>query len=279
MVVASRSALTRMDRSGRGPAPRRGRSRLRVGLLAAAMSVATLVAPSSAAQASTGAAAANAFRQVNLVSDLPDVAQLRDEAVKNPWGIALGPDTPLWVNNNFNPASACEACVPAAKDLLTKITLYSGANGHDPFKKEKLEVTASSPTGMVFNPTKSFVVELEGVRSPARFLFNEAVLDAQGAGPVGEVTGWSNATTPLPDSTATTPASHDGAFYTGLALIPGETEQAEESKESDDGPPSLVAVGGLADEAGTPVVDVFDDTFHKVDVPGAFVDPKDEGLS
>jgi len=237
---------------------------------------ATLVAASGTAQASSGGHDEDdAFRQVNLVSDLPGRAQLRDEEVKNPWGIALGPNTPLWVNNNFNPASAvCETCVPAPEDLLTKITLYSGANGHDPFKKEKLEVTASSPTGMVFNPTKSFVVEQEGVRSPARFLFNEAVLDAQGAGPVGEVTGWSNATTPLPDSTATTPASHDGAFYTGLALIPGETEQAEESKESDDGPPSLVAVGGLADEAGTPVVDVFDDAFHKVDVPGAFVDPK-----
>ena len=172
MAVASASALSTTGRSGRGLAPRRRRSRGRAGVLAVVVGAATLVAASGTAQASPGGHDEDdAFRQVNLVSDLPDLAQVRDEEVKNPWGIALGPDTPLWVNNNFNPASAvCEACVPAPEDLLTKITLYSGANGHDPFKKEQLEVTASSPTGMVFNPTDSFVVEQGGIPSPARFI-------------------------------------------------------------------------------------------------------------
>jgi uncharacterized protein (TIGR03118 family) len=271
MAVASPSALTKLDRSGRGLAPRRAGSRVRAVILAAAMGVATLVGPSAAAQASTGGDGPDAFRQVNLVSDLPGVAPLLDKEVKNPWGIALGPDTPLWVNNNFNPALAtlCPACVPKSEDLLTKITLYSGANGHDPFTKVPLEVTASAPTGMVFNPTASFVVQQRGVRSPARFLFNELVPNAAGTAPVAKVTGWSNAATPLPTTTANTAARHNGAFYFGLALIPGESGSS--------GGPRLVAVGALADNTG--VVDVFDGAFHKLNVPGAFVDPNARALA
>jgi len=238
---------------------------LRVGLLAAAMSVATLVAPSSAAQASTGAAAANAFRQVNLVSDLPGVAQLRDRDVKNPWGIALGPDTPLWVNNNFNPALAtlCPTCLPTPAQLRTEITLYSGANGRDPISKVNLEVAASAPTGIVFNPTTSFVVQQGGVRSPARFIFDELTVNAARTGIVAEVTGWSNAASPLPTTTASTAARHNNASYTGLAMIPG---------------PRLVAVGTLG-FGPTGVVDVFDSAFRKVNAPGAFVDPNAGALA
>src|SRR5690348_16771977 len=136
MAVASRSTLTRLDRSGCGPVPHRGRSRARTGVLAAAMGVATLVVPSTAAQASTGSDH-DAFRQVNLVSDIPGRAQLLDRQVKNPWGIAFGPTTPIWVNNNFNPALAnvCPTCVPKPAQLLTKITLYAGANGKQPITK------------------------------------------------------------------------------------------------------------------------------------------------
>jgi hypothetical protein len=83
----------------------------------------------TASASADGHGSDQAFRQVNLVSDLstlgPDV--LFDPAVKNPWGIAMGPTTPLWVDNQFNPASNCGTpdCVPAAADLLTKVTLYA----------------------------------------------------------------------------------------------------------------------------------------------------------
>jgi uncharacterized protein (TIGR03118 family) len=240
------------------------------------MSVATFAATCGPAQASPGRDGPDdAFRQVNLVSDLPGVAPMLDKEVKNPWGIALGPDTPLWVNNNFNPAqeNLCDTCVPEPADLLTKITIYSGANGHDPFAKVPLEVTASSPTGMVFNPTMDFVVDQGGVRSPATFLFDEVVVNDAGA-PLAKVTGWSNAPSPLPTTTANTGARHNGAFYLGLALVPGGSEQSHGSGVGD---PRLIAVGGAED--GTGVVDVYDGSFRKVDVPGAFVDPKGEGLT
>jgi uncharacterized protein (TIGR03118 family) len=229
------------------------------------MSVATLAGTSAAAQASAAATAGqDAFRQVDLVSDLPGRAQLLDRDVKNPWGIALGATTPLWVNNNFNPALAtlCPTCVPKPADLQTEITIYAGANGHQPITKVPLEVKASAPTGIVFNPTTRFVVTQGGVRAPAAFIFDELVVNAARTGPLAEVTGWSNAASPLPTRTATTAARHNNASYSGLAMIPG---------------PRLVAVGTLANNAG--VVDVYDGAFHKVNMPGAFVDPHAQALA
>jgi len=226
------------------------------------MGVATLVVPSTAAQASTGADH-DAFRQVNLVSDIPGRAQLLDRQVKNPWGIAFGPTTPIWVNNNFNPALAnvCPTCVPTPAQLVTRITLYSGANGKQPITKVPLEVKASAPTGIVFNPTTSFVVQQRGVRAPARFIFDELTVNTALKAPVAKVTGWSNAANPLPTTTATTGAHHNNASYFGLAMIPG---------------PRLLAVGALANNAG--VVDVFNGAFRKLNMPGAFVDPNTRGL-
>ena len=43
----------------------------------------------------------NEFRQVNLISDLGNQgAQIVDPNLVNPWGLALGPATPLWVADN-----------------------------------------------------------------------------------------------------------------------------------------------------------------------------------
>jgi uncharacterized protein (TIGR03118 family) len=252
--------------------------RWRTGVIVVALALGMASSPAGAATAphSHVDGDGDAFRQVNLVSDLPGVAPMLDKEVKNPWGIALGPNTPLWVNNNFNPALAklCDTCVPAPVDLLTKITLYSGANGHDPFTKLKLQVTASSPTGIVFNPTTSFRVRQGGVTAPARFLMNELVVNAAGTGPVAEVTGWSNAATPVPKTTAHTRATHDDTFYFGLALVPGEPPgKAAKSREPG---PRLVAVGARSDNSA--VVDVFDGAFHKLRLPRAFIDPNAQNL-
>ena len=205
------------------------------------------------------------------MSDLTTVgAQIIDTQVKNPWGIALGPTTPLWVNNNFNPASDCGSpnCVPTPASLLTKITLYRGANGPgSQVHKVGLEVTASSPFGMVFNPTSSFLVTQGGVRAPARFLFNEVV--PQGQGPLAEITGWSNAATPLPTSTATTPAVKPGAAQLGLALVPADAEKQDAGEQSAGSGPHL-----LAADTATGAIDVYDGAFHAVRLRGSFTDPQ-----
>ena len=83
--------------------------------------------------ASTGT---SAFTQTNLVSDVHGLATLTDPLVSNPWGISLGPTTPLWVTNNNTDTA----------------TLYQGANGKQPISKVPLTVKLSpGPTGTVFN--------------------------------------------------------------------------------------------------------------------------------
>src|SRR6266498_5483840 len=47
-----------------------------------------------------GSQPGNAYRQTNLVSDVPGLAQLTDPDLVNPWGLAAGPTTPAWVANN-----------------------------------------------------------------------------------------------------------------------------------------------------------------------------------
>src|SRR3954465_7223319 len=104
----------------RGLGTRTGTRRRRM-VAAATVASSCLVLGLLASQAGSPAVATtrhhhNAFVQRNLVSDLSGVAELQDRDVKNPWGIAFGPDTPLWVSNNFNPAADCgETCIPPAK--------------------------------------------------------------------------------------------------------------------------------------------------------------------
>jgi hypothetical protein len=37
------------------------------------------------------------FRQINLISDIDGVARITDPNLVNPWGMAAGPTTPLWI--------------------------------------------------------------------------------------------------------------------------------------------------------------------------------------
>lgn len=191
------------------------------------------------------------FHQVNLVSDIPHLAQLTDPAVINPWGISFGPKTPLWVANN--------GVQPGKTKSL--ITLYSGANAQTAaVTRLGLAVEADSPTGTVFNNTDGFKVSQNGQLAASAFLFNENLFDATGF-PTGEISGWHN-TTPAPPTTTVVKVKTPGAFYTGLALL-------ETSHE-----PRLLA----ADAAGK--IDVFDANFQPVTLPaGAFVDKSVKSLT
>src|SRR5215212_8830370 len=84
-------------RQGRRTHPRRR------GRVAAAAIASSCLALGVLAQAGSSAVAHSrhhaAFRQLNLVSDIPGLAQKTEPALINPWGIAFGPTTPLWVNN------------------------------------------------------------------------------------------------------------------------------------------------------------------------------------
>jgi uncharacterized protein (TIGR03118 family) len=249
---------------GRGR-QRRGRGRI----LAATIASAGLALGVVTTQAGSPAVAHSrhdhsAFVQRNLVSDLPGRAEFLDPAVKNPWGIAFGEKTPLWVSNNFNPASNCGDCIPPPEDLLTQVTLYRGATrANDPVIKVPVEVTASQPTGIVFNPSSSFKINQgQGAGlEPARFMFNEVFVNAAGDGPEGRITGWSPAADGNnPKATTSTAARSDGAFPTGLALVSGRRHHRQ---------PRLLVAGNPAPTQ----IAIYDRKFREHPARGRFVDP------
>jgi uncharacterized protein (TIGR03118 family) len=187
-----------------------------------------------------------AFEQVNLVSDLPDIAQLQDPAMTNPWGIAFGPATPLWVNNAGDDAGQSH-----------KIQLYAGATRpDDPIVKQALEIDATSPTAMVFNDDpKAFLIDQGQGPVAARFMFNEISVSADGA-PEGRITGWAGAAPP-PTVTTPTAAPKAPALPFGLALVPRNERH---------GPMLLVA------DTFNGEIDVYNSAFRKITRPGQFVD-------
>ena len=123
-----------------------------------------------------------AYVETPVVSDQPGVAPVTDPNLVNPWGIAFGPTTPLWVANNGTSTS----------------TLYS--TNPAPAKQPLTVTTQPGPTGTVFNDTTEFALP-DGTAS--KFLF---------AGLSGQLSAWGGGTQ------TTTTASVSGTAFTGLAL-------------------------------------------------------------
>jgi uncharacterized protein (TIGR03118 family) len=196
--------------------------------------VAAMVALAPVAQAAPPRPA-NAYRQTNLVSDLPGLAQLTDPDLVNPWGLAAGPTTPVWVADNGT----------------DKATLYPGFVNGSPIQKAPLVVNipGGAPTGQVFNPTPGFVVHSGTASGPALFLFNSEA---------GLVTGWNPGVPPPPPSTqAQVGASVPHAIYKGLALATT---------------PAGTFLYGADFHHGR--IDVFDQEFNLVHLSGRFHDRK-----
>lgn len=168
----------------------RGRRRL--------VSAGVLAATVAAVAAAPAGAATNAYHQQNVVSDQPGHAQLLDPHLKNAWGLASGPTTPIWSANNHTSTA----------------TIYSGAVHGAPAAIAPLVVTVQGgdPTGQVFNGTDSFKINVNGSMTPALFLFDSES---------GHITAWAPGN-PVP-TVARIKASVSGAVYKGLTItnVPG----------------------------------------------------------
>jgi uncharacterized protein (TIGR03118 family) len=215
---------------GSGPGPRR-RSRLRSALALGVVAALLALAPATPAAASHPR---NAYHQTNLVSDLPGLAQLTDPDLVNPWGLAAGPTTPVWVADNGT----------------DKATLYPGFVNGSPIQKAGLvvDIPGGAPTGQVFNPTPGFVVRSGDASGAARFLFDSEA---------GLVTGWSPGVPPPPPSTqAQVGARVPDAIYKGLAIAT-----------------TSAGTFLYAADFHHARIDVFDSNFNLVHLPGSFTDP------
>jgi uncharacterized protein (TIGR03118 family) len=127
------------------------------------------------------------YGQIDLVSDIADVAQIQDAGLVNAWGIAFGPTGPFWVGNNGT----------------GKATLYAvtnDASGVPHVTKNAREVTipgTGGVTGQIFNNTTAFNADL--------FVFVSTD---------GTISGWR----PALGNAAEILATRTTALYTGVAL-------------------------------------------------------------
>ncbi len=209
-----------------------------VAVLAAAVAGVSLAVPNVASATDHGRGNNKlAVTQTNLVSNLGSVgATLVDPDVKNPWGLAMGPATPLWSANNATDTATLYA-IPPDLSTVTK----------NPVVRVTFPDTPELPTGQVFNGGAGFLVQPGNPASSARFIFSTLT---------GHIEAWSPPPIDPPTGPAHTMASTPGAVYTGLAI----------SSTND----RLFA----ADFAGGKV-DVFDSTFAPVPLgPGQFRDRK-----
>src|SRR5690349_7364356 len=86
----------------------------------------------------SGLPIAQAVRQKNLVSDLPEVAQQQDPNLVNAWGLAFNPNGPAWVSDN---GTGLASVYDPNGTLLLTVTVPPPVEGTPP----------SAPTGQVFN--------------------------------------------------------------------------------------------------------------------------------
>ncbi len=176
---------------------------------------------------------ANDFTQINLASDLPNVARIQDPNLVNPWGLAMSPTGPFWLAENGAGVSDILDGEGEIVPLVVGVPATSGLNGNF--------------SGSVFNGGTGFVISANGVSKPALFLF---------ANEDGVIFGW-NGEVNMNSALEVVDNSAGGASYKGLALATNAAGQ------------SLLYAANFT--GGT--IDVFDQNFKPVVQGGAFHDP------
>jgi uncharacterized protein (TIGR03118 family) len=204
-----------------------------------------VAAVSPAAAQDTGSHPGNAFVQTNLVSNRNDQgAQVVDANLKNPWGVAMGPSTPLWASDNNAAVATLYSIAPggmSAMKVPRTVNIPGGraSTGDGP-----------SPTGQVFNPTSGFQVTGASGTGPALFIFDSEA---------GQLSGWSPVADPFSPDMATAelkPGRTPTAVYKGLAIGTNSKGTFLYATNFHDG-----------------TVDVFNDQWVPVSMPGGFSDP------
>jgi len=98
-----------------------------------------------------------AYRQTNLVSDIPGFGAIQDPFLVNPWGVTLTATSPFWVANNGTSTTQ----------------LFRGDVSGSPFalnpSPQTITIGGGLPTGVVANTTSDFAFTPPGGSAgPAR---------------------------------------------------------------------------------------------------------------
>ncbi|MET0625859.1 MAG: TIGR03118 family protein [Pyrinomonadaceae bacterium] len=142
----------------------------------------------------------SAYRQTNLISDVPGLAPVLDPLLVNPWGLSLTASSPFWVSNNgTSTTQLIRGDVGGAPVVLNP-------------NPQTVTIPGGLPTGTVANGVATeFVVPGPCAAPPcgANFIF---------ASITGNITGWDPNAPAAGSTTAVIAASHPGHVYTGLAI-------------------------------------------------------------
>ena len=138
------------------------------------------------------AQAINSYTQSNLISDGSVTAQRTDTQLINPWGVAIGQQTPFWINTTGTGLSEVYDA-GANKQFVVTIPTAGGPG------------KVGSPTGIIFNSSTTDFALPQGCS--AFFIFD--ALD-------GTISAWNPSVT---NAVVVADNSASGAVYTGLAIV------------------------------------------------------------
>src|SRR5262245_39543559 len=213
-----------------------------------------LIAATALMAATSGHARAAGYKQTNLVSNIPGLAQFTDPTLLNPWGVAFFPGlSPFWVNDNNAGLSALYTGDGLPFPGLPAVTIPAPASP-----------TGGTPTGIVANFAVgggAFLIPnpAGGDFGPSLFIFSteDGTIEAWNAAPF-VMPGLPNPLSAVVVVDNSAGGGPTGAVYKGLAL---ETNTSN-------GPLRY------ATNFRTGNIDVFDSDFHPVTLSGSLVDPK-----
>ncbi|MFZ0664113.1 MAG: TIGR03118 family protein [Acidimicrobiales bacterium] len=225
----------------RKSAPRMRRSRWFMAAIPIAAIAGAAAVLSSAGAA--GAQSADDFTQTNLVANTSTQgAQLVDPNLQNAWGLTASPSGPIWVSDNNS----------------GKATVYTGGvNGSAVNLELTVRVPGGNATGQVFNSTADFPVGGTSGSAADFIVSSDSVGATQSP---GRIEAWNGGAKfivedgPTGGAGGTTPAN---AVFKGIAISP----------KSKSGPLLYAA------DVANATIDIFNDDFEPVSMPGTFTDP------
>jgi uncharacterized protein (TIGR03118 family) len=186
--------------------------------LAPALVTSVCIAAATVVRADDGGDPSNANRYMvtPLTSDLPNVAPNADPVLRNAWGVAFTPGaSPFWIADNASgcatlydgqgvpqplpPAMPLKVNIPLPGNVVPSTTCQPAAPPTNPPAP-----TPAAPTGVVWNPTTTFLVP--GTTTPASFIFDTED---------GTISAWSGGLTTAVIAVDNSPS---GAVYKGLVF-------------------------------------------------------------
>ena len=156
----------------------------------------------------------NTYVVNKLVSDQNGVANFQDPVLRNSWGVAFTPGaSPFWIADNASGCAtlydgtgvkvALQVPIPLPDNSVPSTACQPAASA----QTNPQPPTPAAPTGLVWNPTTTFLVP--GTSTVASFIF--ATED-------GTISAWANGATPTNQAVIAFDNSASGAVYKGLVF-------------------------------------------------------------